>query len=186
MTFARAVAALAALLTALLLQATLIGPATMSVPASLPAVLVGAVAIWTGPATGMLLGFVTGLVADLGSEHPAGVLALCWLVLGLTLGRLANPHRNLISALVLTACGAAASSLVAGWALAMVHLPETGRHIDSLLDPVITFVPAVLGNLVLGLVVVPATRAALKTDLLRDRKPPLPSWRPEPPVIRRG
>jgi hypothetical protein len=67
---------LAALLTALLLQATLVGPLAMSVPVSLPAVLVAAVALVDGPATGMSFGFTVGLFADLGSSHPAGVLAL--------------------------------------------------------------------------------------------------------------
>ena len=82
MTRARVAAALAAILTALLLQATVIAPATVPWPVSLPAVLVAAVALVDGPATGMSFGFAAGLIADLGSHHPAGVLALCWLGVG--------------------------------------------------------------------------------------------------------
>jgi hypothetical protein len=35
---------------------------------------------------GLGLGFATGLLADLGSDHPAGVLALCWMAAGYAAG----------------------------------------------------------------------------------------------------
>ena len=41
--------------------------------------LVAAVALVDGPAPACRFGFAAGLLADLGSDHPAGVLALCWL-----------------------------------------------------------------------------------------------------------
>ena len=94
MTRARVAAALAAIITALLLQATLVAPVTAPWPVSLPAVLVAAVALVDGPATGMSLGFAAGLVADLGSHHPAGVLALCWLGVGLLLRHARRPAQR--------------------------------------------------------------------------------------------
>ena len=43
----------------------------------------------------MSFGFAAGLVADLGSAHPAGVLALCWLGVGVCVraARRAGPDR---------------------------------------------------------------------------------------------
>ncbi|MHA3704669.1 rod shape-determining protein MreD [Jatrophihabitans sp. YIM 134969] len=86
MTGTRVAAAIAAVLTALLLQATVVGPLTMPAAVSLPALLVTIVALRSGPSTGMTFGFVTGFVADLASDHPAGVLALVWTLLGVAAG----------------------------------------------------------------------------------------------------
>ncbi len=61
MTRIRALAALAAIITALLLQATLVAPLTMPVPISLPALVVAAVALSDGPGAGLSFGFATGL-----------------------------------------------------------------------------------------------------------------------------
>ena len=79
------------MLTALLLQATLIGPLTFPVPVSLPALLVIVVGIYAGPGVGVGLGFSTGLLADLGSDNPAGVQALCFLGAGLVAGIARGP-----------------------------------------------------------------------------------------------
>ena len=106
----RLVAAAAAVLTALLLQAALVGPVSGLVMVSLPAVLVAVVALREGPATGLVLGFVCGLLADLGSTHPAGVLALVWLLLGAACGLARDPHRAVrwqVGVLVLLVVGAA-------------------------------------------------------------------------------
>src|SRR5947209_2068432 len=94
MTRARVAAAAAGIVTALLLQATLVGPLSGWVPISLPAVLVAAVGLVDGPATGMSFGFAAGLVADLASSHVAGVLALCWMGVG-TLAGLVADRRSL-------------------------------------------------------------------------------------------
>ena len=56
----RLFAALAGILTVLVLQATVIGPALAPYPIALPAVLVASVAFVDGAATGMSLGFATG------------------------------------------------------------------------------------------------------------------------------
>ncbi len=101
MTPIRLVAALAALATAMLLQATLVGPVFLPLPVSLPVVLVACVALLTGPSTGIALGFGSGLLVDLASNHPVGVLALSWLGLGLVagvLGGMVTPSRTLIPA----------------------------------------------------------------------------------------
>jgi hypothetical protein len=114
---ARVAAALAALLTALLLQATLIGPVTMPLPVSLPALLVAAIALVDGPGAGLAFGFAIGLIADLGSEHPAGVLALCWL--------LDTAVRS----------GILATLVDLGMALALVPLVRLFLHSDTLRAP---------------------------------------------------
>ena len=86
MTVARWAAGLAALTTAMLLQATLVGPLLFPLPASLPLVVIASIALLTGPSTGITLGFAGGLLADLGSAHPVGVLALTWLAVGTSAG----------------------------------------------------------------------------------------------------
>ena len=69
----------------------LVGPLTVPVPVSLPALLVAAVALVDGPGVGMAFGFAAGLLADLGSEHPAGVLALCWMAWAWSAGCARHP-----------------------------------------------------------------------------------------------
>jgi rod shape-determining protein MreD len=165
MTRARIAAAMAGILTALLLQATLIAPVAAPVPMSLPAVLVAAIALVDGPATGMSFGFAAGLVADLGSQHPAGVLALCWLGVGLACGRLSAARRRL-RADALTAgvvCGLAAA--VATVLLAVVHTA------GSLSDAVTYVVPAMAGDAVLALGVVTLVRRMARSDSLRAPHP---------------
>jgi cell shape-determining protein MreD len=165
MTRARVAAAAAGILTALLLQATLIGPVTSPWPVSLPAVLVLAVAFVDGPATGMSFGFAVGLVADLGSSHPAGVLALCWMGMGLIGGLVADRRslvRDAISAGLL--CGVVSS--VATLVLLIVHAQD-----GSALDAVRDLGPAALGDAVLALLLVPLVRRMLHTDSLRVAQP---------------
>jgi cell shape-determining protein MreD len=156
----RLVAAAATILTMLLLQATLIGPVVGSWPVSLPAVVVAAVAFVDGPATGMSLGFVAGLVADLGSGHPAGVLALCWLGIGLVCGRVVDRHtvrHDAVSAGVI--CGVL--STAAALLLLVLH---TSGSVTAVLAG---FVPAIIGDTVLGVVVVALVRRMLDSDRLR-------------------
>ena len=164
MTRARLVAAVAAMLTVLLLQATVVGPATSPWSISLPAVLVAAVALIDGPATGMSLGFATGLLADLGSQHPAGVLALCWLGVGLVAGLVADRRslrRDALTAGVVCGLG----SLVGAVLLALVR---TGA---SVTDAFVFLVPTVLGDAVLAAFVLAAARRMLRTDSLRAPHP---------------
>jgi hypothetical protein len=160
----RLVAAIAGILTVLVLQATLVGPVCAPYPVALPAVLVAAVAFVDGPATGMSLGFAAGLVADLGSNHPAGVLALCWLGVGLVSGTVADRRsvgRDALSAGLVCGAGAVAATLL----LAIVHSGPTAG------DAVRYALPAGLGDALLALGLVPLTRAMLRTQSLRARQP---------------
>lgn len=164
MTRARVIAALAGILTTLLLQATLVGPVTAPVPVSLPAVLVAVVALVDGPATGLAFGFAIGLVADLGSPHPAGVLALCWMGLGLLCGLVADrasARRDAIMAGVLSGLVSSVTTVL----LVVVHGGPT------LLSAVTQLVPAVLGDVVLALLIFLPVRRMLRTDSLRAPEP---------------
>jgi rod shape-determining protein MreD len=164
MTRARVLAALAAMLTALLLQATLVAPVASPWLVSLPAVLVAAVALVDGPGSGMSFGFATGLLADLGSQHPAGVLALCWLGVGLLCGLLAD--RRTLRRDVLTAgfvCGVA--SIVATGLLVVVNTAA------SISDAVVYAVPTALGDALLAIAVLAVVRRMLRTDSLRAAHP---------------
>ena len=168
MTRARVVAAIATILTALLLQATVIGPWAAPVPVSLPAVLVAAVALVDGPGAGMAFGFAAGLVADLGSSHPAGVLALCWMGIGLLCGQAADRNsvrRDAATAAVICTLG----TLAAGLLLTAVHADGA-----SLGGSFLHAVPAGLGDALLALAVVPAARAFLRSETLRAPHPMLP------------
>jgi cell shape-determining protein MreD len=160
-TRARVAAALAALITALLLQGTLVAPLTMSVPVSLPAVLVAAVALVNGPASGMSFGFTVGLIADLGSGHPAGVLALSWLGLGVVCG-LAADRRTVRGDAALAAGCCAVAAMFATLLLTVVHAGGATAWLA-----VRGAVPAGLGDALLALAVVPLVRSFLGTDRLR-------------------
>ena len=164
MTRLRAVAGLAALVTALLVQATLVSPLALPVPASLPAVLVAAVALCEGPGCGIAFGFATGLIADLGSEHPAGVLALCWLGLGLGCGLAAAPRSTAWRDALVAGLGCGAADLVAALLLAGLHADAAGLA-GTLRDTA----PATLLDALLALPTVVLVRAFLRSGALRSR-----------------
>lgn len=164
MTRARVVAALAGTITALLLQATIVAPVTVPAPVSLPAVLVAAIALVDGPATGMSFGFAAGLAADLGSAHPAGVLALCWLLVGLGCGALADRRtvrRDAMAAGVVSGLAGAAAAVL----LVVVHAGGT------LTEAARDAVPGMLGDIALAFLLVPLVRRMLGTDSLRAPSP---------------
>jgi cell shape-determining protein MreD len=169
---ARIAAAIAALLTALLLQGTLVAPLTMWVPVSLPAVLVAAVALVDGPTTGMSFGFAVGLVADLGSNHPAGVLALSWLGLGIACG-LATDRRTVRADALVTATLCTLAAAFATLLLAAVHSGGVTAWLAFR-----EAVPVGLGDGLLALGVVPVVRAFLHTDRLRALRPLAAAARP--------
>lgn len=87
----RALVAGVSIVTALLLQATLVGRLAVAVPVSCALVVVLSVAALAGPGTGIALGFGAGLLADLASgtasQHLVGTLALTWMIGGLVAGR---------------------------------------------------------------------------------------------------
>ena len=163
MTRARVAAAAAGIITATLLQATLVGPLAGWIPLSLPAVLVAAVGLVDGPATGMSFGFAAGLVADLDSSHAAGVLALCWMGVGMLAGLLADRRslrKDAVTAGVVSAVGTAVATLV----LALV-----GR--TQIMDAVRGLLPSMLGDVLLGAVVLVVVRSLLHSDSLRAPHP---------------
>ena len=163
----RLLAAATAALTALLLQATLIAPLTEPIPASLPAVLVGAVALVDGAGTGLAYGFVLGLLADLGSTHPAGVLALCWMGVGLVCGTV-GAHHSVLRGAVAIGVSAGVAALVANVGLAIV-----GSSGATFLAAVEGAGPAPAIDILIGLAIVPLTRAFLRTESLRAPHPVL-------------
>lgn len=170
----RIVAAVAAIITALLLQATLVAPLALPIPASLPAVLVAAVALVDGPGSGMAFGFVCGLGADLGSYHPAGLLALTWLGVGVLAGALAD-RRGVRADALTAALVCAAASAVATLLLTLVHSGGATAWLALR-----QLVPAGVLDGLLALAVVPAVRAFLRTDTLRAVQPQLAELRPGP------
>jgi hypothetical protein len=161
---ARLVAAIAGLLTVLLVQATLVAPVMTPWAVSLPAVLVAAVALVDGPATGMSFGFATGLVADLGSRHPAGVLALCWLGVGLVCGMLADRHSVRRDALI----AGVVCALAAAVAILLLTVLHRGGSVGTAFS---ALVPTAVGDALLGLGVVPLVRRMLRSDSLRAPHP---------------
>jgi hypothetical protein len=162
---ARVAAAIAALLTALLLQATVVGPVTNPLPISLPAVLIAAIALVDGPGAGIAFGFATGLIADLGSAHPAGVFALCWLGIGVVCGMCATPRsralRNIITATIVCGAASVAGGLVLGLVGPGIVLDDVVRH----------GILATFGDLVLAVLVVPIVRLFLRSSTLRPPRP---------------
>lgn len=170
MTISRVASAVAAVLTALLLQATLIGPWTFPVPVSLPALLVIVVGIYAGPGVGVGLGFATGLLADLGSQHPAGVQALCWLGAGLAagvVGGLATERgygtRGVAALAALLAAVTSAASTVL--------LAVLGSHAAGFELAVQYLIPVGLADALLGLAVAPAVRRMLRAQGVRAPRP---------------
>jgi cell shape-determining protein MreD len=176
MRYLRSVAALAAMVTAMLLQAGLIAPLSAPDPVSLPTVLVAAVALVDGPGAGMSFGFAAGLLADLGSAHPAGVLALTWTGLGLVCGVAAARRTTRGYAVTAAACGAVATS-IATLLLAVVHAAGASVWLAAR-----DLIPATIGDTVLALAVVPLVRAVLRTEALRAPRPVLTELN----VARRG
>ncbi|MGN6609016.1 MAG: rod shape-determining protein MreD [Jatrophihabitans sp.] len=164
---ARYLAAGTVALTILLLQATLVTPVAHTVPVSLPAVLVAAVALQDGAGTGLTFGFVVGLLADLGSPHPAGVLALAYMAVGLVCGTVTAWHSIPRGALVSgVTCGAATAAATA-------LLAVLGRNGASFETAVLTAVPAAIVDGLLALLLIPLARRFLRTDSLRAPAPVL-------------
>jgi hypothetical protein len=113
----------------------------------------------------MSFGFAAGLAADLGSQHPAGVLALCWLGVGLVCGTVAGRHSRRQDAVAVgIVCGAAAA--VAGLLLAVV-----GNSGSALPGVLLYSAPAALGDAALAFVVVALVRRMLHADSLRAPHP---------------
>lgn len=115
------------LLTALLLQTTVIS--RLPVPGDPPdllLVLVVAFALCEGAWSGVVTGFVAGLLADLQSDHEIGRLALVYLVVGYVAGRVQDDgdRSTLLPFAVVAVAGAGALALYLGQGL-MLSDPRT-------------------------------------------------------------
>ena len=162
----RLIAAVAAIATVLMVQAGLVSALTAPLLVSLPAVFVAVVGVNAGPTVGMTIGFTTGLFADLGSEHPAGVLALCWLALGLGCGVLAESAYSVRLQLLLITLAAGAASGLAGALLSVLKSPGVDLATVVRLSAPTTALDAMLALLIYGPV-----RTVLRADGLRA-----PGW----------
>lgn len=159
----RVIAATVAVITALLFQAGVVTPVVAPLAVSLPAVLVASVGLLAGPSAGISIGFSAGLLADLASPHPAGVLALAWLALGLGTGVAGDPRRRLLASVAVAGVAAGVVGLVVGVALVAVGSPSA-----PLGTVVALALPSALGDLALAVIVVPTTRAIVRAVPLRS------------------
>jgi cell shape-determining protein MreD len=150
------------MVTALLLQACLVGPLCAPVPVSVPLLVVLIVAFQAGPGAGIGLGFATGLIADLASPQPVGVQALCWLGAGMAaglVGGLLTGHRSTPRSVAVAAAGLATlANAAAGCLLALL-----ASHGTSPAAVAAYLIPASLLNAVLALALVRPVRAILAT-----------------------
>jgi rod shape-determining protein MreD len=119
---------------------------------SLGLLLVVAVALASGVNAGLATGFVTGLTMDLLSDHPVGVLALCFALVGFAVGLLeTTPDRSVFWPMVVVAFAAAGAQLVfaaisaalghGGGGTALNELPAAVAY-DVLLTPFVVPVVA--------------------------------------------
>lgn len=166
----RAALAAAAILTTLLLQASFIGPLTFPTPVSLPTLMVVVVGIYAGPGIGMSIGFATGLLADLGSDHPAGVQALCWLAAGLLAGKFGGLATERGYGVRGVAALAAGISALTGTVVASL-LAVLGSHAATVWLALRDTVPIALVDALLGLLVVPAVRRMLAAQGIQAPRP---------------
>lgn len=167
MTRVRVAAALAALLTAMILQATLIAPLVLPAPISLPLLLVAAVALREGAGTGIGYGFAAGFITDLGSRHPAGVLALCWMCVGLLCG-LAADRTSIRRDAVIAAALATCSGVVSASLLVVLH--SDGAAGSTVFGD---FAVTVFANLMLAAVLVPVVRWFLSIEAMQAPRGPV-------------
>jgi rod shape-determining protein MreD len=163
----RVCAAIAALLTALLLQACVLSPLLMPAPISLPALLVAAVALREGAGTGIAYGFAAGLITDLGSRHPAGVLALCWMGVGLLCG-LAADRTSLRRDATIAAGVCTAAAVAATLMQVLLHTDGVSAASASA-----GLVATVLLNSLLSVLLIPVTRRFLDRESMRAPRGPV-------------
>ncbi len=171
MMLSRLAAAVAGVITVLLLQTTLIGPLTFPVPVSLPALMVIVVGIYAGPGIGVGLGFAMGLLADLGSDNPAGVQALCFLAAGLVAGIVGGLATQRGYGTRGIAAMAAAIGTVTCVAVGLL-LSVLGSHAASLQLTARSVIPVALTEALLGLLVVPVVRKLLRAQGIRAPRTP--------------
>jgi rod shape-determining protein MreD len=116
------------LVVAVLLQGTLL--ARLPLPGGTPnlvIVVVLAVGLAAGGSAGMSTGFAAGLLTDLLSDHPVGLLALCFALAGFVAGLLeTDAERSVLWPLLIVGVGAAGTFLLYLGLLAVLGRPSAG------------------------------------------------------------
>lgn len=152
-----------ALFCALIMQLVVID--SLHLPLGVPDVLVLTllcIALATGPFEGMVLGFGSGLAADLVSDHPAGLLALVFCFIGYIAGYAADEaERSVLIPLGVIAAGSGAS--VVGYSLAALFTGDS-RVGDT---PVASLL---VGNVIYDVVLTPFIYPLVR-GLLRKLEP---------------
>lgn len=159
MTVRRSLLGAATVLTALLLQTTVLTRLPLpGGPPDLLLVLVVGFALVEGPLSGTVTGFVVGLLADLGSDHELGRAALVYALVGYAAGRAQDDRsRSLVRSLLVVA--AAAVGAVVAYALEGLLLGDprvTGSAIWRSLAGTLTY------SVLLTPLVVPAVGALVR------------------------
>ena len=125
---ARAAVAATAVVVAVVLQGTLL--ARLPLPGGSPnlvLVLVLGVGLAAGGSAGMSVGFAAGLLTDLLSEHPVGLLALCFALAGFIAGLLeTDADRSVLWPLLIVGVGATGTYLIYLGLLALLDEPAAG------------------------------------------------------------
>lgn len=166
--WSRMLLAALALITAVGLQTSALSllPAPGGGHPDLVLVLVVCVALVDGPNTGVVFGFTGGLVVDLLSQHPVGVVALVLAVLGYLVGSARDQLGEAwLVPVAITACAAVVTPVVAGLLLALVGDPRAGA--ESLL---VSLPSSVLYDVALAAFISPAVEiltSRLDPDELR-------------------
>lgn len=144
----QAVALLALLALAVLVQPTVVGVLELPLGGpALPAIAVACVALVVGPSAGGVAGFATGLVADLYSDHVIGRLAMVLCLVGYLVGLLRLEARRSVVVPIAAVAGAGVASalLFAG----------TGVLVDDSRAGGATLATSVLSALVYAVVLTP-------------------------------
>ena len=142
MTTRRLLLGAASVLTALLLQASVLG--RLPLPGAAPdllLVLVVAFALVEGPLSGTVTGFVAGLLADLGADHEIGRAALAYALVGYVAG-LVQDDRPRSVLLPFAVVGLAAAGAVTVYALEGLLLGDpriTGSAFRTSLASTVTY-----------------------------------------------
>lgn len=125
---AKWLAAAATIVAALALQTTIFSRLPLpGHPPNLPLVVVVAVALAGGAGAGIWMGFFMGLAADLISNHPLGLLALVFMLVGAAVGQIESEReRSVVASIVVVAVMAVCSFAL--YLVVLALLP--GQQVD--------------------------------------------------------
>jgi rod shape-determining protein MreD len=145
-----------------------VGVERLPLPAGRPdlvLVLVVAIAMVGGSGAGMGVGFAAGLLCDLLADHPVGMLAAVFCLVGYLCGLVPDAtERNLLLPLALVFCAAIAAAATFAVFLAIVGNPRLSWHVVGASLPA-----SAAFDVILAAVVVPLVRLAYSRDDNRAR-----------------